>query len=88
MILKKGRKSLLSSFYSFKGERLKLEKKEEVTRVKEAIVGNEFLVKNILKTTKKRNSPNVFTTSTMQQEASRKLNFKTKKNDVSSSTTL
>lgn len=76
---KKGRKSLLSSFYSFKGERLKLEKKEEVTRVKEAIVGNEFLVKNILKTTKKRNSPNVFTTSTMQQEASRKLNFKTKK---------
>ena len=75
----KDRKVLTANFYSYKGEKLKLESKKDVENIKNAIKGNTFKVVDVAKTKKNRNAPNVYITSTMQQDASRKINFKTRK---------
>ncbi|MBF0713811.1 type I DNA topoisomerase [Gemella sp. GH3] len=75
----KNRRILTANFYSYKGERIKLKSKSDVDKVKKAIKGQIFLVTDVVKTNKNRNAPNVYTTSTMQQDASRKINFKTRK---------
>ena len=41
--------------------------------------GNEFSVANVTKKERKRNPASPFTTSSLQQEAARKLNFRAKK---------
>ncbi|QWQ39353.1 type I DNA topoisomerase [Gemella sp. zg-570] len=75
----KDRKILSANFYSYDDEKIKLKTKKDVDKVKKSITSNEFLVVDVIKVNKNRNSPNVFTTSTMQQDASRKINFKTRK---------
>ena len=75
----KDRKVLTANFYSYKGEKLKLESKKDVENIKNAIKGNTFKVIDVAKTKKNRNAPNVYITSTMQQDALRKINFKTRK---------
>ena len=75
----KNRKILTANFYSYKGEKLKLESKKDVDNIRKAIVGDTFKVIDVAKTNKNRNAPNVYITSTMQQDASRKINFKTRK---------
>ncbi len=75
----KNRKVLTANFYSYKGEKLKLESKKDVDKIRKAIKGETFKVIDVTKTNKNRNAPNVYITSTMQQDASRKINFKTRK---------
>ena len=75
----KNRKVLTANFYSYKGEKIKLESKKDVDKIRKAIIGNTFKVIDVAKTKKNRNAPNVYITSTMQQDASRKINFKTRK---------
>lgn len=75
----KNRKVIVANFYSYKGERIKLEKAKDVEKIKKDIKGDTFLVTYVNKTKKNRTAPNVYITSTMQQDASRKLNFKTRK---------
>lgn len=75
----KNRKVLTANFYSYKGEKIKLESKKDVDKIRKAIIGDTFKVIELVKTKKNRNAPNVYITSTMQQDASRKINFKTRK---------
>ena len=75
----KNRKVLTANFYSYKGEKIKLESKKDVEKIRKAIKGDTFKVIDVAKTKKNRNAPNVYITSTMQQDASRKINFKTRK---------
>lgn len=75
----KNRKILTANFYSYKGEKIKLESKKDVDKIRKAIIGDTFKVIDVAKTKKNRNAPNVYITSTMQQDASRKINFKTRK---------
>jgi len=56
-----------------------LESEEQTNRVINDISGKEFTVTNVKKAEKKRSSAPPFTTSTLQQEASRKLGFTPKK---------
>ena len=56
-----------------------LESEEQVDAVIAAITGREFTVTNVKKGEKKRSSAPPFTTSTLQQEASRKLNMSPKR---------
>ena len=56
-----------------------LENEAMVSSVISDITGKEFTVTNVKKTEKKRSSAPPFTTSTLQQEASRKLGFTPKK---------
>ncbi len=57
-----------------------LETEEQTLGVIHDIEGKEFTVTNVKKAEKKRSSAPPFTTSTLQQEASRKLGFTPKKN--------
>ncbi len=66
-------------FIGKNGKKQELHSKEEVDKVLEELEGARYIVKEIKKGEKKRTPAPPFTTSTMQQEASRKLNFAIKK---------
>ena len=81
--LRAGRKKLLTDYYGVKekGKSIKVDLKTEkdADRVLNDIDRDKFIVDSIKKGKRNRKSPNPFTTSTMQQEASRRINFSTKK---------
>ncbi len=62
-----------------KEEKIELKKEEEVNEVLESIDKDNFIVNDLKKGVRKRNSYLPYTTSTLQQDASRRLNFSTKK---------
>jgi len=68
-----------AQFYGQNTKKIELKSKEQVDRIMAAIKGVDFIVKSIKKQSKKRGAPPPFITSTLQQEAARKLGFTTKK---------
>ena len=70
--------SFVAHYYGSPGKR-ELENEEMAQKVIDDIEGSEFTVTNVKKAEKKRSSAPPFTTSTLQQEASRKLGFTPKK---------
>ncbi|MCL2382878.1 MAG: type I DNA topoisomerase [Oscillospiraceae bacterium] len=80
-ITKKGKKpqTFDAKFFGKDDKKQELRSKEEVDTVLGAIKNAKYIVKEIKKGEKKRTPAPPFTTSTMQQEASRKLNFALKK---------
>lgn len=81
--LRVGRRKLLADYYGIKekGKTRKVELKTEkdADKVLKNIDKDKFLVDSVKKGKRSRKSPNPFTTSTMQQESSRRINFSTKK---------
>ena len=61
------------------GKKQELKNEKEVKEILDVIEKAKFIVKDIKKSEKKRSPAPPFTTSTMQQEASRKLGFTLKK---------
>ncbi|GAA3719068.1 type I DNA topoisomerase [Salinicoccus jeotgali] len=59
--------------------KMKLKTKDDVEHVMKQLKGNDFTVDSVQKKEKKRNPSKPFTTSSLQQEAARKLNFKARK---------
>ena len=70
--------SFLAHFWGEEKKR-ELENEEQTQAVIDDITGKPFVVTNVKKAEKKRSSAPPFTTSTLQQEASRKLGFTPKK---------
>ena len=69
-------KSMFSAkFYGTKKEKIELHNKEEVDALLKAVENGVYRVDKIKKSEKKKNPSAPFITSTLQQEASRKLNF-------------
>ncbi|PLT30071.1 type I DNA topoisomerase [Peribacillus deserti] len=75
----KGKDLFEASFFSLAGEKVKLTNEKQVNEILSKIKGNEFAVTNVTKKERKRNPAVPFTTSSLQQEAARKLNFRAKK---------
>ena len=73
------KKEFEARFFGKDNKKLELHTKEEVDKILEEIKKAKYIVKEIKKGEKKRNPAPPFTTSTMQQEASRKLGFTLKK---------
>ena len=73
------KKEFEARFFGKDNKKLELHSKEEVDKILEEIKKAKYIVKEIKKGEKKRNPAPPFTTSTMQQEASRKLGFTLKK---------
>ena len=73
------KKQFMATFYGKAGKKIELHTKEEVDAVLEKIAKGSYIVKTVKKGEKKRTPAPPFTTSTMQQEASRKLGFTLKK---------
>ena len=75
----KSNKIFDARFYGKDGKKLEIHNKEQVDEILENIKKAKYIVEDIKKGEKKRTPAPPFTTSTMQQEASRKLGFTLKK---------
>ncbi|WP_025113925.1 type I DNA topoisomerase [Lysinibacillus fusiformis] len=75
----KGKKSFDALYYGNGKEKIKLTNEEQVKTVLKGVKGTNFNVVNVTKKERKRNAAPAFTTSSLQQEAARKLNFRAKK---------
>ncbi|MDR0978704.1 MAG: type I DNA topoisomerase [Lachnospiraceae bacterium] len=75
----KAKKKFEAKFYGKNGKKVELHSEAEVKKILADIENKNYIVKDIKKSEKKRTPAPPFTTSTMQQEASRKLNFSLKK---------
>ncbi|OCA85453.1 DNA topoisomerase I [Bacillus sp. FJAT-27225] len=75
----KGKEAFDASFYGINGEKRELRSEEEVKAAISGISGDTFKVTSVTKKERKRNPAPPFTTSSLQQEAARKLNFRAKK---------
>ncbi|MFT0800732.1 type I DNA topoisomerase [Bacillus swezeyi] len=75
----KGKESFEASFFGMNGKKHPLKSEDDVKQILSQIKGNTFDVKKVTKKERKRNPALPFTTSTLQQEAARKLNFRAKK---------
>ena len=62
-----------------KGKKLKITSEKEAIGIKEYLNGQRFIVEDVKRREIKRNSPPPFITSSLQQEASRRLRFPAKK---------
>lgn len=68
-----------AKFLHYKNKPYKLKTKKDVEKITSELNGDEFEITNVNKKEKTRYPANPFTTSTLQQEAARKLNFKARK---------
>ena len=75
----KSKKQFEARFYGKNGKKQEIHSKEEIDQILKTIENAEYTVSEVKKGEKKRNPAPPFTTSTMQQEASRKLGFTLKK---------
>ena len=76
---KKGPRQFQASFYGMNGKKMKLATNDDVKNVLSHIEGDEFTVESVEKKERKRNAPLPYTTSSMQQDAANKINFRTRK---------
>ena len=75
----KGRKKFKANFWGVDGKKKKLPNAEAVKEITSRIDGKDYDVTKVEKKDRKRNPALPFTTSSLQQEAARKLNFRTRK---------
>ncbi|ALC90994.1 DNA topoisomerase I [Bacillus sp. FJAT-18017] len=75
----KGNESFEAAFYGKNGEKRDLHSEQDVKEILSGISGDSFKVESVSKKERKRNPAPPFTTSSLQQEAARKLNFRAKK---------
>ena len=82
-LLNKDEQGFESNFYGVekkgKDEKLQINSKSESDSILKELKKNEFIVNEVKKGKRKRNPYPPYTTSTMQQDASKKLGFSTKK---------
>ncbi len=72
-------KKFEAKFYGKDGKKLEINNKEQVSEILKHIENGKYIVYDVKKGEKKRTPAPPFTTSTMQQEASRKIGFTLKK---------
>ncbi|MFD1928714.1 type I DNA topoisomerase [Sporosarcina siberiensis] len=77
--IEKGKAEFDASFYGEGKKKVKLINKEQVDGVLGKLKGKTFDVDKVLKKERRRNPALPFTTSSLQQEAARKLNFRARK---------
>lgn len=75
----KGQETFEASFFGKNGKKLPLNSEADVKEILSQLKGNQYIVEKVTKKERKRNPALPFTTSTLQQEAARKLNFRAKK---------
>ena len=73
------RKPLIAKFYGTEKEKMTIESKEHLNKILKEIDGADYEVSEIKKGERTKKAPVPFTTSTLQQEASKALNFATSK---------
>ncbi|MCA1030059.1 type I DNA topoisomerase [Bacillus timonensis] len=75
----KGRSQFEAQFYGIDGKKQELSNEQEVKEVLGKLKGNSFVIQSVTKKERRRSPAPPFITSSLQQEAARKLNFRAKK---------
>ncbi|MFC3040317.1 type I DNA topoisomerase [Virgibacillus xinjiangensis] len=75
----KDKESFKGNFYGIDGKKKELKTEDDVKEITKKLDTKEFLVDKVKKRERKRNPAQPFITSSLQQEAARKLNFRAKK---------
>lgn len=78
-VFKKGNKQFQASFYGVNGKKKELKTNEDVQEVLSLLKSDDFEVTKVEKKERRRNAPLPYTTSSLQQDAANKLNFRTRK---------
>ncbi|NFH88841.1 type I DNA topoisomerase [Clostridium botulinum] len=78
-ILKKDRKKFPIRLSTYKNKKIEINTEEEANKIKHELENDKFIINSIKKGNKVKNPLPPFTTSTLQQDASKKLNFMTKR---------
>lgn len=73
------KKPLVSKFYGMKDEKINIENRGQLEKILDDLKGAEYKVSDVKKGERIKKAPLPFTTSTLQQEASKQLNFSTQK---------
>ncbi len=79
MKVKGEKKPLIAKFYGNEKGKIEIKSKEEVDKIKKVLKKEKLVVSDVKKSERMRKPALPFTTSTLQQEASKVLNFPTKK---------
>jgi len=75
----KEKKAFRAKFYGKNEKKMSIENQEQLETIKKEIAASEFKVTDMKRSERTRKAPLPFTTSTLQQEASKLLNFSTQK---------
>ncbi len=75
----KSKKNIISKYYGIDNQKQEITSEEQMQEILNGLEGKDYIVSSIKKGEKKRNPAPPFTTSTLQQEASRKLGFQIKR---------
>lgn len=79
VILRSNKREFTASFYGDHKGKIEITGKEQLDKIIDELQDCEFAVKEVKKSKRTRKAPIPFTTSTLQQEASKALNFSTQK---------
>jgi len=79
LVAPSSKKEFTANLYGINGNKIDVSTKQEADKIVNTVSSAQFVVTDIKNGTKKRVPAPPFTTSTLQQEASRKLNFQSKK---------
>lgn len=77
--LKSGKEIFEAKFYGYENEKVELKTEAEVQELLRRIEGKAYVINEIKRRERRRNPAAPFTTSSLQQEAARKLNFRAAK---------
>lgn len=78
-LFKKGTKKFQASFYGLNGKKIKLNTNDDVKLVLSRLSSDDFMVSKVEKKERRRHAPLPYTTSSLQQDAANKINFRTRK---------
>lgn len=78
-IPKGARKSFAASFYGDENGKMEIENEEQANKILDDLTGAEYKIVKLKKGKRRKSPPPPFTTSTLQQDASRKLGFAAKR---------
>lgn len=78
-LFSKEKETFKGKFYGVEGKKEALDSKEDVDKILDKLDSKSFNIDKVTRKEKKRNPAKPFITSTLQQEAARKLNFRARK---------
>jgi len=79
LLLESFGESFSASFFGYNGKKSELKNRDDVDKLLKSIANHPVIVTDIKKSERRRNPSPPFITSSLQQEAARKLNFRTAK---------